>query len=246
MRWESEPKLGSEKEIEEERYLLLDYDGTLHNTLPIYAPAFRKAYRYLICLGEVPVREFSDEEIGSWLGYNSREMWLSFQPDLSEERRQECSALIGREMLRGIREGQACLYPGALEALRTLCADGIRSVFLSNCKHEYMEAHRIRFGLDRYFTDFYCCEDYDFRPKTEIFAEILREHPGRWAAVGDRHHDLEVGKMYDLPTIGCLYGFARPGELAEADLLCEDVRDLPAFVREIFAPSSCISGPSDV
>ena len=28
--------------------IIFDYDGTLHNSIKIYGPAFRKAYEYLI------------------------------------------------------------------------------------------------------------------------------------------------------------------------------------------------------
>lgn len=220
---------------EKERVLLLDYDGTLHETLPIYAPAFRKAYRMLEERGEVEARNFSDEEIGRWLGYSSRAMWDAFAPDLAEASKAECSKLIGEEMVRLIEAGQARLYPGAIETLASLRDAGIQLIYLSNSKRAYMNAHRRAFGLDSYFTDFFCCEDYDFRPKTEIFPEIQKKYPGRYVVAGDRFHDLEVGEKFRLPTIGCLYGYACPGELMRADFFCEKVSQLPETAEEAFA-----------
>ena len=33
------------------KYIIFDYDGTLHNSIKIYKPAFLKAYDYLISNG---------------------------------------------------------------------------------------------------------------------------------------------------------------------------------------------------
>ena len=36
------------KEFKNIKNIVFDYDGTLHNSIKIYAPAFREAYNYLI------------------------------------------------------------------------------------------------------------------------------------------------------------------------------------------------------
>ena len=37
--------------------VIFDYDGTLHESIRIYAPAFHKAYEYLVEKGHAPQRE---------------------------------------------------------------------------------------------------------------------------------------------------------------------------------------------
>lgn len=77
--------------------LVCDYDGTFHESIKIYAPAFRKAYAYLVEEKEALERAWTDAEISRWLGYNSKEMWKQFMPELNEEKKQQCSEMIGRE-----------------------------------------------------------------------------------------------------------------------------------------------------
>lgn len=59
-----------------------DYDGTLHNSIKIYGPAFRKTYTYLVEQGFVDQRDWSDREISYWLGFNPQEMWKTLMPSL--------------------------------------------------------------------------------------------------------------------------------------------------------------------
>lgn len=55
--------------------LISDYDGTLHNSIKTYAPAFCSAYTYLIEKGFAASKEFSDLEISYWLGFTAEEIW---------------------------------------------------------------------------------------------------------------------------------------------------------------------------
>ena len=62
--------------------LLFDYDGTLHDSLRIYAPALQTAYDRLVRLGYVPARRWSADEVRQWIGLSPGEMWDRFLPDL--------------------------------------------------------------------------------------------------------------------------------------------------------------------
>lgn len=42
------------------KYIIFDYDGTLHNSIKIYKPAFMTAYDYLVDNGYAKKREFSE------------------------------------------------------------------------------------------------------------------------------------------------------------------------------------------
>ena len=209
--------------------IFFDYDGTLHNSIKIYGPAFRKAYSHLVAKGLAEERDWSDEEVSCWLGFNPQEMWASFRPDLEERVRKECSAIIGEEMARLTQKGQAELYPGALDTLKYLKNRGYKLVFISNCKILYRDCHREFFGLEDYFEELACSEEYDFIPKHEILREIKAKYPGEMVIIGDRFQDIEAGKKNNLYTIGCGYGFSLAGELDEADLIIEDINDLKKY-----------------
>ena len=64
---------------------MFDYDGTIHDTLRIYEPAFRRCNQHLIEAGFIKKNEISQKQISKWLGLNAIDMWLDFQPDLSEQ-----------------------------------------------------------------------------------------------------------------------------------------------------------------
>lgn len=206
--------------------IIFDYDGTLHESIKIYAPAFRKAYQYLVENKFVEDRFYSDEEISKWLGYSSKDMWNSFMPNIHPEIKAHCSNIIGSSMLTYIKEGKANLYEGALETLQYLKENGYVLIFLSNCKIEYMRAHIEAFNLDRYMDSFYCTEQYDFIPKYEIFEHIKLEHEGEFIVVGDRFQDIEIAEKHNLNSIACNYGYGDKKELENATWTIDDIREI--------------------
>jgi len=206
--------------------LFFDYDGTLHESLRIYAPAFRLAYAALVEQKLAPAHSFTDIEIGHWLGCTAQEMWTTFLPQLQENQWRSASRMVGEEMLRQIHLGNARLYPHALETLAQLKAAKFQLVFLSNCSHPYMEAHKQQFPLDDYFSTFYCIADHPASSKAQLYQQIRQYHPGPHIMIGDRRYDLQVAQQFDLPFIGCRYGYSLPGELDSASICIDDITQL--------------------
>lgn len=210
----------------EKTILILDYDGTLHDSMGIYEPAFRTAISELEDKGWLEHRDYSAAEIRHWIGFSAGDMWRSFQPGFTARQRETGSSRIGTLMTEAIREGRARLYPGTEETLGLLAAS-YELWFLSNCKISYMEAHRQMFGLDQWFRRYLCTEAYGYAAKEEILRQAA--DPGRkYIAVGDRAQDRQLAVRTGIPFIGCAYGFGTPEELAGADLCIEEIRELPA------------------
>lgn len=218
--------------------LVFDCDGTLHDSLRVYAPGLRRVYARMVADGNAPLRNLSDAEIGSWLGWSTEDMWTAFAPDLSPDLRREYADEVGRYMVWGIENGDARLYPHVEETLGLLRDQGRNLVFLSNCRRSYMDAQREAFGFDRFFSGYYCCESYSGEGKPQIFEhirdDVLSAYPGRtheFVAVGDRFHDMELALVHGLRSIGCLYGFAEPGELDCATACVEDIAEVPSVLE---------------
>lgn len=209
--------------------MIFDYDGTLHNSIKIYAPAFRKAYGYLVQQGLAEEKVWGEKEISHWLGFNSKEMWDAFMPHLSQEMKEHCSKILGEEMKRLVEAGEPVLYEGAIDTLDYLKNKGFRLVFLSNCRRYYRDAHKATFSLDRYFEDMVCSEEHSFIPKHEIMSRIKGKYPEKQVIIGDRAQDIEAGLKNGIYTIGCTYGFAAEGELKDADLLINDIIELKNY-----------------
>jgi phosphoglycolate phosphatase len=210
--------------------IFFDYDGTIHNSMKTYGPAFRRAYDYLAGEGLVAHREWTDKEISYWLGFNPKEMWEKFMPDLDESIRNKCSLMIGEEMKALAEKGMPKLYEDALETLDYLKNREYKLVFISNCRISYRDSHSKLFNLEDYFEELACSEEYNFIPKYEILSRIKDKYPKEMVIVGDRIHDIEAGKKNGIYTIGCSYGFALDGELQEADLIINDIKELKNYL----------------
>jgi phosphoglycolate phosphatase len=213
--------------------LIFDYDGTLHEGIKIYAPAFKKAQKYLLDKKLIEPTEYSDGDISVWLGFTAMEMWQSFAPDLPEEEKQMCSRIIGEEMVRLTLNGEASLYPNAKETLSELKRYGFNLLFLSNCKTIYMEAHKRHFLLGRYFSEFYCSEDCGFTAKHEIFKFIKDRWQGEFIVIGDRYQDMEIAEKHGLESIGCLYGYGKTEELQSADYKIMSIEEILPIVKNL-------------
>ncbi|MGI6013416.1 MAG: HAD family hydrolase [Oscillospiraceae bacterium] len=209
--------------------LIFDYDGTLHDCIKIYAPAFRLAYAYLVSKGFAEQAEWTDVQISRWLGYSARDMWACFMPDLSEKQKEICNQMVGDEMLRLMQAGQARLYPNTEYVLEQLKERGHTLLFLSNCKQDYLQLHREIFGLDRYFSAFYCAEEYGWKPKYEVFPLIQEQFAGEFVMIGDREKDMEVARYHGLQSIGCSYGYGDSVELRDATVHIDNILEILNF-----------------
>lgn len=216
--------------------LLFDYDGTLHDSMKIYAPSVQLAYDRLASKGLVEPRQLGEAELRPCIGMTPDEMWRYFMPGIDDEEKEYCSRLVGDNMLELVRRGEARLYDGVPEALTELRRNGFRLLLLSNCPFTYLEAHREQFHLERYFDGLYCAEQFDYLPKYAIFRELLERYIGPFAVVGDRRQDMEAALRNEKPAIGCLYGYGSPGELTPAAWLASSPSDLPRCA-DLFARS---------
>lgn len=211
--------------------LIFDYDGTIHNSMKTYAPAFRNTCKWLADNGYIEKYNYSDRQISYWLGFNSTDMWEQFQPELSPAIREKARIMLGEDMAQRVENGEGALFENAEKVLETLKNNGYNLIFLSNCRVHYMERHKRVFGLDRFFSYFYCCEEFNFIPKYEIFRQIKPSHDGNFIVIGDRFHDIETAVKNNLHSIGCGYGYGSPEELSGADIIINDIAEIPVVVE---------------
>ena len=213
--------------------IIFDYDGTLHNSMLTYAPAFRDTMKWLSDSGYIADREYSDKEISYWLGFNSTDMWRNFHPELDITIRETARKKLGENMAHRLDSGEGALYTGAEEMLTALKDAGHTLIFLSNCRIHYMERAKRLFHLEKWIDHFYCCEEYDFIPKYEIFRRFSPEHKGEYIVVGDRFHDIETAVQNGLRSIGCAYGYGSVDELSKADMIVDSICDIPMAVEKL-------------
>ena len=206
--------------------LVFDYDGTLHDTIRIYEKSFRRVFRILVEGKYCPDEEISTERIKSWLGMNSIDMWESFKPDLPVHIREMASAKVGEYMSESIRRNKARWYQGTEETLNDLKSKGYTMILLSNCKTAYRDVNWNTFSMNRWFDEFYDCESFGFAPKSEIIKKLSELYKEPFTVIGDRKSDIDCALAVNGNSVGCIYGFGTEGELKDADLLINDIREL--------------------
>lgn len=220
------------------KIIVFDWDGTLHNTKKLYAESVRKAYDFLKDISEgvshgfivKTERELADDSLSKYLGMTATEMWADFMPELEEDMRSQAEKIVGDSMVELVYNKSAVLYDGVTELLDYLKENGYRLLILSNCKIAYLEAHREVFGLDRWFTDYYPAQKYDFIPKEDILKQIMTKYPGDYTMIGDRANDIVAGNICGAKTIGCRYGFGTAKELMSADYIVDNPMEITPFI----------------
>lgn len=213
--------------------IIFDYDGTIHNSMKTYGPAFRSTVAWLAENGLAEPRDYTDNEISYWLGFNSNDMWENFMPHLAPEIRQAARKRLGKDMAERVENGEGALFDGAEDMLAQLKSLGHTLIFLSNCRISYLERHRRIFALDRFFDHFYCCEEFGFIPKYEIFRRFSGTHDGGYIVVGDRFHDIETAVKNNLRSVGCAYGYGSGDELSAADIIVHSPAEITAAVDSL-------------
>jgi phosphoglycolate phosphatase len=89
------------------------------------------------------------------------------------------------------------------------------------------------FALARHFTGVYGAEPGGrFDAKIDLLAHLIGAgviRPEAAVMVGDRASDIVAAKINGIRSIGALWGYGEPGELADAgaDMLCESPEALP-------------------
>lgn len=209
--------------------LFFDFDGTIHDSIHVYYPAFLKAYDYLVANGVADARVFTKEEVSSWLGYNSIDMWKAFMPDCPPFHQDAARTIIGKEMQRRLENGDGVLYGGAVETLEYLKNKGYTLVFLSNCGEAYMHTASKVFELDHYFDRFECSAMHGQMPKWKILKHMLLDFEREMAIIGDRFHDMEAGFLNDITAIGCSYGYGHIDEFHQACKVITSISQLKSI-----------------
>ena len=206
--------------------VIFDIDGTLFQAGLVTAPAIRKS---LQSVGVVPP---SVERIAAWYGkpVEPYHAWLaSLCP--SEVAPRVIADADRYELEFIATEGR--LYPGALDALAELRAQGYLLATSSNAPDDYFDAVMDSQGLRARF-ELPLCRGTRFADKTAIVGEILTQLQARpVVVVGDRADDVESAHAHGAFALASCYGFGSREELREADAFADDVRDVPAAVARL-------------
>jgi phosphoglycolate phosphatase len=115
-----------------------------------------------------------------------------------------------------------------------------RALFVATAKPQHAASRIVaHFDLARHFAGVHGAElGGRFDDKADLLAHLLATgviRAGAAIMVGDRASDIAAARANGLPSVGALWGYGQPGELAAAgaDLLCERPQALAACLRRL-------------
>lgn len=205
--------------------IIFDFDGTLHNTIKIYYPAFSEGVKILREHGFAKNFELSEENVAIFLGEKPNFAYDLLAKDADEKLKKDVMTHVGKMMDQNIASGIGELYKGTESVLEKL-SKNYDLYILSNCRESYLDKALDVYKIKKYFKKYYAAETFDFIPKDEIIKKERKNLREEIVFIGDRHHDMEAARKNNLKSIFCSYGFGSEEEGKDADLKISSIEEL--------------------
>lgn len=224
-------KLGKENlqykndDLKNVKSIIFDFDGTLHNTIKIYYPAFSSGVELLREHGFARDFELSEKNVAKFLGEKPNFAYELIARGADENLKREVMALVGKNMDENIKKGIGELYDGTIKVLEEL-SKNYDLYILSNCRESYLDTALNVYGIKNYFKKYFAAETYDYIPKDEIIKMEKQKIKEEIIFVGDRHHDMEAARINNLKSIFCSYGFGSEEEGKNANYKISSIGEL--------------------
>jgi phosphoglycolate phosphatase len=126
-------------------------------------------------------------------------------------------------------------YPGVLDRVRALKADGATVVVATNKRYVGARLMAQKFGWDDVFDGVYAGDMFKDDPavgkmaKTALLAFLMRRYgaaPEECVIVGDTKSDFLAAKENGIESVGVTWGYGKPEELALADRLVSTAAEI--------------------
>ena len=200
--------------------LIFDLDGTLYDTRTSFVPTMRAVYAAhgLPCPSDDVILSLVGDPFPVYLDWLIERGFSTGREALAQQ--------ISEIELASIRE-RGALFPGVRDTLGELSEDGYVICLRANGDRRYADAVLSACRVLHLFAELET-NDEEGRTKVDLVRDLVRRVPHERAfMIGDRYHDVEAGRANGCTVIGAAYGYAGPGELAEADWIIERLPDLP-------------------
>lgn len=210
--------------------LIFDMDGTLFQTGKILEMSLEDAFSHLrsqnLWDGEAPAAKY--REI---MGVPLPKVWETLLPDHPDAVRKETDACFLEALIRNIQDGKGALYPHVEEVFGYIKERNSSIYIASNGLVRYLEAIVGHYRLDQWVSETFSIERIPSLNKADLVRMIAEKYHLRHAAVvGDRLSDIHAARDNGLLAVGCRFDFAKEDELAQADIVIDDLRELKSLV----------------
>ncbi|WKA56632.1 HAD family hydrolase [Planococcus shixiaomingii] len=210
--------------------LIFDMDGTLFQTNTILELSLDDTFAYLKALQlwnlNTPINKY--REI---MGVPLPIVWKTLLPNHSDETRAAANAFFHERLIKNIEAGNGALYPNVEALLHHLTSKGHPVFIASNGMPAYLEAIVKFYNLNRWVTELFSIAQISSMDKGDLVAEVVAKYGiENGAVIGDRLSDINAAKTNQLLAIGCRFDFAQETELAQADVVIDDLSEVKALL----------------
>lgn len=212
-------------ELKNVKSIIFDFDGTLHNTIKIYYPAFSSGVEFLRNHGFAKDFELNEKNVSKFLGEKPNFAYDLIAKGADEKLKREVMSLVGKNMDENIKNGIGELYEGTIKVLEDLSED-YDLYILSNCRESYLDTALDVYGIKKYFKKYFAAETYAFIQKDEIIKKERNNIKEEIIFVGDRHHDMEAARKNNIMSIFCTYGFGSYEEGKDANYKISSIGEI--------------------
>lgn len=205
---------------------IFDMDGTLFQTDKILELSLDDTFDHLRSLQlwdtVTPIEKY--REI---MGVPLPKVWETLLPNRSIEVRKQTDAYFLERLIENIKSGKGALYSNVKEIFTYIKENNCSIYIASNGLTEYLQAIVSYYELDQWVTETFSIEQINSLNKSDLVKSILNKYDIKEAAVvGDRLSDINAAKENGLIAIGCNFDFAQEDELAQADIVIDDLLEL--------------------
>ncbi|MEN1988009.1 HAD hydrolase-like protein [Paenibacillus hubeiensis] len=214
--------------------IIFDMDGTLFQTDKILECSLEDTFERLrsmgVWVGETPIDQYRQI-----MGAPLPKVWETLLPEHDQHVRAQTDVFFLERLISNIEAGKGELYPHVEEVFRGLRAQQYSIFIASNGLEKYLKTIVDHYDLTRWITEVFSIERIPSLNKSDLVGSILRKYEiEQGAVVGDRLSDIRAAKDNGLTAIGCSFDFAQEDELAQADIVINDLRELLTVLPKLY------------
>lgn len=213
------------------KYLVIDFDGTLVNTLPLTSEAVRRFLKYK-GYTNLP----TDEQVLEVMSLVGNEIIEHFMYP-NKINMDEYSEVYAREVESLALEGKP--FPNVRETLKTLKENGIGLYILSNKADETVRKYALTIFGEGVFDDYQgVIEGIEPKPAPYMINNLYKKYnlnPDEGLLVGDSEVDLETAINGKIRSCIMSYGYAdkeKMKKLPKPDYVLDDFAKLIDIINE--------------
>jgi phosphoglycolate phosphatase len=212
--------------------MVFDLDGTLVDSRRAIVRAVAQGVARVLQRHEIEDQLPDEAAIMDAMGLPPVEYYRRILPPQLAHLAPEVKESATAAEVEALARGEGKLYPAVEETLQALHTRGVRLAIVSNAQEPYFRACLRYLKLSAFVEHAECHEELPTGiagGKPVLLRRALQKlgvAAVKSVMVGDRREDIAAGRELGSKTVGLSYGFARAGELEDADHVFAEFRRL--------------------